>query len=125
MRNLSDVLKKKIMKVVTVVVILLAASVTTYTFFLLVIGQPWIVAFEENAVQQVTFVRNYSAIIPFLVAITIILGVVTRKQIILWIGNLILFVFSILFLFGIGGTILPIASILLFATIILTFGKPK
>lgn len=123
MKSPSSLLKEKITKVAAVVVILMSATVAVYALFLLVIGQPWITVSEGNADQQVMFVRAYPAIIPFLAATMIIIGVVVRKQKILLVGNLMLFIFSALFVFGIGGVILPIASIILLSTIILTLSK--
>lgn len=119
MKSPSNLLKEKIAKVAAVVVILMSAIVAIYALFLLVIGQPWVTVSEGNADQQVMFVRAYPAIIPFLAATTIVIGVVVRKQTILWIGNLVLFTFSVLFVFGIGGAILPIASITLLSTVLL------
>ncbi len=119
MKSPSNLLKEKIAKVAAVVVILMCAIVAIYALFLLVIGQPWVTVSEGNADQQVMFVRAYPAITPFLAAITIVIGVVVRKQTILWIGNLVLFTFSVLFVFGIGGAILPIASITLLSTVLL------
>jgi hypothetical protein len=103
---------KFIVKMSTIAVTLLAALVAFYAFFLLVIGQPWTIAYEGGENQGLRFISAPAAVIPFLAAILLLLGVLTGKKLWAWLGLTILLAFSILFLFGIGGILLPVAGFL-------------
>lgn len=97
----------------TAVVIFLATMVATYSLFLLVVVQPWSVAYEDHIGQQVEYVRVPQAIVPFLCTLMIFGGLVVKRRIITWLGTIILLVFSLWFLFGVGGIILPVAGAIL------------
>ncbi len=102
-----------ITKVATGVIIILATMVATYSLFLLVVGQPWSVAYEDNMRQQVEYVRAPQAIVPFLSTLMILGGFVVKRRVITWLGTAILLIFSLLFVFGVGGIILPVAAAIL------------
>jgi hypothetical protein len=102
-----------ITKVAIGVIIFLATMVAIYSLFLLVVGQPWSVAYEDNMRQRVEYVRATQAIVPFLSALMILGGLIIKKRVIAGLGTVILLLFSLLFVFGVGGIILPVAGAML------------
>lgn len=117
---------KIIANVATVAAIILAATVAIYSLFLLVVGQPWTVAYEDNIGRQVEYIRAPQAIVPFLSAMMILGGLVAKQRVIAWIGTGVLLIFSLLFVFGVGGIFLPVAgTILLLIAIISVIDFPQ
>ena len=108
----------------TLAAILLAALVGFYSLFLLVIGQPWTIAYEGGENRSLQFILAPSAFVPLLAAIVLLLGLLLRKKFMTWIGLAILLVFSLLFMFGIGGILLP-ATGLLFTLLIVIQPGPR
>lgn len=63
---------------------------------------------------------SFRALWAFLSAVMLISGLLMRKLTIAWLGLVILLVFSMLFLFGVGGGLLSIAGLLLILLSIVT-----
>lgn len=53
------------------------------------------------------------AIWPLVASLILIAGMVSKSSLIIWLGWLTLTLFSILFLFGIGGMLIPVSAALL------------
>jgi uncharacterized membrane protein len=79
LKNLTKASKDMITKVAIGVIIFLATMVAIYSLFLLVVGQPWSVAYEANMRQQVEYVRATQAIVPFL-SIMVLGGLVLKSE---------------------------------------------
>jgi hypothetical protein len=71
------------------------------------------VAYEDHIGQQVEYVRAPQAVVPFLSTLMILGGLIIKRRVIAWLGTVILLVFSLLFVFGVGGIILPVAAAML------------
>jgi hypothetical protein len=104
------------------VAILLAALVAIYSLFFLVIGQPWVLAYEGGENRGLQFIPAFPALVPFLAATALLLGLLTRKKLMAWAGLTILIAFSLLFMFGIGGILLPVSGLLLILLIVIQIG---
>ena len=109
-----------ILKGAIVVAIFLAALVALYALFLLIVGERWTVVQEGEATRSVQFVPDPDALVPLLAATLLLSGLVTRKLLIAWIGLVVLSTFGALFLFGVGGILLPVAGLLLILLTIIT-----
>ncbi len=116
-----------ISKVAIKATLLVAVVVGLYGFFLLIIGLPGMFIQEvrmyevPELVQESTrFSPAPQGFIPFLAAILLIVGLRVRKLLIAWLGLVTLLLFSALFLFGVGGAVLPAAGFLLVLMIIIT-----
>lgn len=104
----------------TIVTIILAIIIATYSLFLLIVGQPWSVVAEGNTSGQVEFVRAPQAILPLLSTVMILAGLVAKQRAITWIGAVLLLLFSLRFVFGVGGILLPAAGAMLFLIAIIS-----
>jgi len=120
-------LKVLIANVTVVVVIFLAAVVALDGLFLATVGVPGTVIREvpltkvpEKAQESLQFSPAPQGLVAFLSAIMLIGGLLTRKLAIAWLALAVLFVFSTLFLFGVGGGFLPVAGLLLIFLSIVT-----
>ncbi len=69
------------------------------------------------------FVQHPAGIVPLVAAALLLGGLLTRKLLIAWIGFAVLSLFSVLFLFGIGGGLLPVAGLLLICLAIVSAGR--
>lgn len=112
--------KNIIAKVATIVAIILATIVATYSLFLLIVGQPWTVAYEDNIGKQVEYIRAPQAIVPLLSTVMILGGLVVKQRVLAWIGTVILLIFSLFFMFGVGGILLSVAGAILLLTAIIS-----
>ena len=113
-------LKLQIVKVATAIAILLAVAVALYTLHLLFIGQSWTVVQEtpraeglEGSPGESSRLPAPQAILGLLAAALLLGGLLKRKMLIAWIGLAVLSVFAVLFLFGVGGVLLPVVGLLL------------
>ena len=120
MKRFSGVSNNTIAKVATIVTIILAIIIATYSLFLLIVGQPWSVVAEGNTSGQVEFVRAPQAILPLLSTVMILAGLVAKQHAITWIGAVLLLLFSLRFVFGVGGILLPAAGAMLFLIAIIS-----
>ena len=114
---------KLIVKISTLAAILLTALVAFYSLFLLVIGQPWTIAYEGVDNRGLLFIPAPPAFVPLLAATVLLLGLLIRKKLMAWIGLAILLAFSLLFMFGIGGILLPATGLLFTLLIVIQFGS--
>lgn len=96
---------KWIRRTAALMALLLAVTSVAYAIFIL-IGRP---------IPNLDFPRipggTPGAIFPIISSILIIVGVGTNRLAFAWIGDLILFVFGLIFVFGIGGGYLFVAII--------------
>lgn len=120
MKRFTRESKNIIAKVAIIATVVLAIIVATYSFFLLVVGQPWTVAYEDNIGRQIEYIRAPQAIVPLLSAVMILGGLVVKQRVLAWIGTVILLIFSLLFMFGIGGILLPVAGVILLLVAIIS-----
>jgi hypothetical protein len=123
-KRLTNNSRKTITRVATVVIIILATMIATYSLFLLTIGQPWSVVYEDNIGNQVEYVRAPQAIVPLLSTVMILGGLIVKQRVIAWIGTVILLLFSLLFVFGVGGIFLPVAGAMLLLIAIISVVDP-
>lgn len=120
-------LKVWITNATTAVAIFLAAVVALYGLFLVIAGVPGTVIREvsitevpEKVQESPQFSPSPQGLVFLLSAAILISGLLMRKLRIAWLGMVILLVFSMLFLFGVGGGILPIDGLLLILLSIVT-----
>ncbi len=117
----------RIANATTAVAIFLAAVVALYGLFLAIAGVPGTVIREvsitevpEKVQGSLQFSPSPQGLVILLSAAMLISGLLMRKLTIAWLGLVILLVFSMLFLFGVGGGLLPIAGLLLISLSIVT-----
>jgi len=116
-------LKVSIVNAATVAAILLAAGVALYALFVLLVGVPGIVVGEGEVTGSVRYFPHPAAVVPLLATAILLGGLLTRKLLIAWIGFAILSTFSVLFLFSIGGGLLPMTGLLLILLTIITISR--
>jgi hypothetical protein len=118
----------RIVKVATTVVIVLATAVALSGLFLAFVGMPTTLVQEKNPFEgtggEKTIIRYTvpHALLGTLSAVIIIGGLLTRKQLIAWIGLAFLFAYSTLFLFSVGVGLLPVAVVLLVLLVMVQHG---
>jgi len=125
--------QRKLTAFIVLLTLLVTAAVALYALFLLLVGVPGTVVYEvpittvpEPGIRgSMQFSPAPQALVAILAAGAILVGLLTRKMIIAWIGLLILFVFSILFLFGVGGGLLPVAGLLMILLAIIQWNRSK
>lgn len=93
--------------------ILITVAVGFYGLFLFVVGQPWTVVREGGGGVTVQWYSAPPALLIIAGDLVLLSGLLKRKLWITWIGFGFLLVFSMLFLFGIGGALIPLVSALL------------
>lgn len=112
-----------IVKLFTAVTVLLAATVILYGLYLLIVGETRTIINEGETVRQPLFVPHVAGIFPLIGGITLLAGLLTRRPLIAWLGFVFIAAFSVLFLFGIGGLLLPVSAILLLLLTTMTLLK--
>jgi len=116
-------LKVLIVNAATAAAILLAAGMAIYALFLLLVGVPGTVVREGEVTRSVRYFPHPAAVVPLLATAILLGGLLTRKLLIAWIGFAILSTFSVLFLFSIGGGLLPMTGLLLVLLTIITISR--
>ena len=105
--------KVPITNVRTAVAVLIAAAIAIYALFLLVVGQPIMVAQPGESPPSVHYEPHLAALVPLIAVALLLGGLLARKMGLAWIGFATLLVFAAAFLFSIGGVLLPLAGTLL------------
>ena len=99
--------------------IFISVCVTIYGFFITFVGVPGkrIVEVTEATLEKSQEIWHFTpapqGFIIVFSSVLLIIGLLGSREGVSWLGIGILFVFSVVFLFGIGGGILPIATLLL------------
>jgi hypothetical protein len=116
----------RIVKASTAAAIVLAVAVAAYGLFLALVGMP--VAVVQERVQgmeapdggvNIGYDPVPHAFIGVLAAAMILVGLLKQKLLIAWSGLVVLFAYSVLFLFSVGAGLLPVAVLLLILLIII------
>lgn len=123
-------LREKITMVAVGLAVLSAMVVAMYAVWLLAIGQPWTLVLEVPAksqqaspVERVVHTPVPAAVVLLLAATLLIIGLLGRRLWLAWIGLATLTAFSALFVFGVGGGLLPVAGFLLLLLVTITFNR--
>lgn len=99
----------------------LAGLVVAYGVFLLVIGQPWTL-YAESPTGGVDLGREFRPVITGLIPVVggaaVLLGLALRASSLSWLGWLVVAGFAGMFVFGVGGALVPVAAILFFLLVI-------
>jgi hypothetical protein len=123
-----------IAKVATAISALLASAVALYALYFLLIGVKYTDVSESpfgTPTSDLQSMKEYyapelTAVGPLIAAGLLLFGLLTGKSEFAWIGFFVLTVFSILFVFGIGGPLIPVVGALAFLlTIIHRLGMGK
>lgn len=124
-----------VVKGATLIAILLAVVVALYALFLLLVGEQRTVVPAEipisgaaqnvPQVSRVEYVPFPPAVVPLLASAMLLMGLLTRKLLVAWIGLAVLGVFAGLFLFGNGGILLPAVGLLLILLIIISLSRRR
>lgn len=112
-------------KAATVLLAVTTIAVAVYSFFLIVPGQSWTIVDEATQAREIVFVPAPAAVIPLVCALSILVGLYLRKPKLYWLGLTCLSIFSGLFLFGIGGGLIPACLLIFVFLVILKFSKPN
>lgn len=118
--------KPLIVKASTAVAIVLASVVTAYGLFLALVGMPGSLVQEvqgteapNEGVREIQFSPTPHALVGVLAAAMLLGGLLKQKLLIAWSGLLVLFAYSMLFLFSVGAGLLPVAVLLVILLIII------
>jgi len=104
----------------SIVAVLLTVAVASYALRLLVVGKRLLVFQEGEISGSVQYARDPAAVVPLLASALLIAGLATRKLTLAWVGLVVLLAFAGLFLFGIGGGLLPATGLLLMLLIVIS-----
>ena len=98
----------------------LAVLIVAYGLYLLLVGQQ--ITFQEEVpigaapAEQVTrHLPAVQGVIPLAAGVVILVGLVTQRLLVAWVGALAASAFAGLFVFGVGGILIPVAVMLLVA----------
>jgi hypothetical protein len=114
-----------IAKLSTVAAVLLTVIVISYGLYLLIVGETRVIVNEGETVRQTVFVPHEGGIFPLVGGIALFIGLLTRRALVAWLGFVLVAAFSMLFLFGIGGRLLPVSAILLLLLIAIALLKSQ
>jgi hypothetical protein len=102
------------------------SMVAAYGLFLALVGMPGAVVQERvqgmdapDAGVNIRYDPIPHALIGVLAAAMILVGLLKQKLLIAWSGLVVLFAYSVLFLFSVGAGLLPVAVLLLILLIII------
>ncbi|MES4787630.1 MAG: hypothetical protein C4294_19555 [Nitrospiraceae bacterium] len=110
--------QERLINITTLLVCLLAITIALYAINLLIVGgvrtiMPEVSQGAPQGTPQFIRVPYPPAIVPLVAATLLLSGFITRKLPIAWIGQTLLSLFAVLFLFSSGGQLLPTAGLLL------------
>lgn len=105
-------------RLVRVAAFVLCIIVILYSAWLFVVGQPGFLVFENSDTGFVTYTPSPIAIVPFFASLLIFWGLVKKNSATSWIGAILLSVFSLLALFGVGSYFIVPALLLLASLVI-------
>jgi hypothetical protein len=134
MRLLIQNNRRFITRVATAISALLSTAVTLYALYFLLIGVKYTVVSESPLGTQTPALQTMkeyhapesTAVGPIIAAGLLLFGLLTGKLEFAWIGFFVLTVFSILFVFGIGGPLIPVVGALaVLLTILQRLGMGK
>jgi hypothetical protein len=99
--------------------VLIAVALGVYGLFLLVVGQPWVGV--GSAGTSVQWHSAPAAVLIVAGAVILLVGLLKRTSWVMWLGFAWLLIFGMLFVFGIGGALLPpLGALLAFLALIQT-----
>jgi hypothetical protein len=81
-----------------------------YGLFLTVIGQPWATTTEDGVVARVA-IPAAAGVIPLIAAVLVLLGAALDRRLVGIAGAALLLAFALLFMFGVGGVMIPVAAL--------------
>ncbi len=102
-----------------VLVFILAFSALLYALNLLIVGQQVVGIQEGSTEAYVSYAPAPAAIWPLIASLLLIVGMLVRQKIIIWIAWMALALFSFLFLFSIGGVLIPVSAALVLLLIVI------
>jgi hypothetical protein len=79
-----------------------------YGLFLTAIGQPWATTTEDGVVARVA-IPAAAGVIPLFAAVLVLLGAALDRRLVGIAGAALLLAFALLFMFGVGGVMIPVA----------------
>ena len=110
-------------RIAVIIALLVSTAAVIYALYLLSVGYEVIGVYEGfpqvNPTVFTNHVRPLAAIIPLLASLSIITGLLFRRNFISWIGLALLSAFAFLFVFSIGGILIPFALVLFILLIII------
>lgn len=93
----------------------LASVAVGYGLFLLFVGQAWMV-YTESPSGGTEVGREFQPVIaglfPVVGGTAVVIGLFLGMKIVSWLGWMVLAVFAGLFMFGVGGMLLPVVALL-------------
>jgi hypothetical protein len=102
-----------------VLVFVLAVATALYALNLLLVGELLIGMDEGSSETYTNYAPAPAAIWPLIAALLLVAGMLIHQKLITWIGWIGLTLFSGLFLFSIGGILIPVSAALLPLLVIL------
>lgn len=96
-----------------VVLLGLAALLAIYGMYVALIGPVVLFVTPDGGVPVASHVPNAAGLIPIAAALLVWFGIRRLDERIAWAGGVTAALFAVLFLFGIGGLLIPIAGALL------------
>lgn len=105
--------------------ILLAGGMALYALYLLIVGLPSTIVYETPGPTEIVYMPYPTASLPLVALAFIITGLVTQRMLMAWLGWAGLCVFSLLFVFSLGGALLPFTGLLLLLLIVISLVRRK
>jgi hypothetical protein len=98
-----------------VIVLVLGLTVVIYAAYLLLLGPVLNVVLEGGSVPPSTRASTWTGLFPALGGVLIVGGTLLRHRVAVFAGVAITALFAVLFLFGAGGVLIPVAILLVAA----------
>lgn len=99
-------------RLLTGIAILLATGVAIYGLYLIVIGPVLVIVVPDGGGRAIHD-PNIAGAFPLAGAILVLLGIRSRRDLLALLGAAAILVFAVLFVFSIGGIVIPFALALL------------
>lgn len=112
-------------KTATILVVITSISLAVYSFLLITVGQGRDSVDEVTQIRETVYVPTPAAIPPLICATLILIGLFSQKSKVYWVGTICLVIYSVLGLFGVGGTVLPSSLVILLLLVTMNVFKTK
>ena len=113
-------------RIAAVGVVALSAGIALYGLYLVVVGIEWTIVQavplgDPPGARASRYLPAYQGLVPLIGGGVVVLGVTAHRALLAWIGTMVLAAFSVLFLFGVGGILIPFAAALVALLAVLTW----
>jgi hypothetical protein len=117
--------RRKSEGIAAMAVVVLSIGIALYGLYLVVVGTEWTIVEavplgDSPGVGASRYLPAIQGLLPLVGGAMVVVGVAVNRPLLAWVGTVVVAVFSALFLFGVGGILIPFAAALLALLAVLT-----